>query len=121
MGEKNCLTLAAKSAGMSFEHVPAASGHLDESRSKFKDINMRSDSRHTESMWFEFKNVNVSIEGKQILHNISGRVGSGQLCGILGGSGAGKTTLLNAISGRVLTRGPGTLSTLCCIEKCKRK
>eukprot|EP01083_Nonionella_stella_P076860 209593_1 len=67
--------------------------------------------------YFEWNNVNVTIEGKQILHSISGRVGSGQLLGILGGSGAGKTTLLNAISGRILTKKPSTLSNLCCLAK----
>ena len=61
----------------------------------------------------------VTIKGKQILHNISGRVGSGQLLGILGGSGAGKTTLLNAISGRILSQRKSTISSLCCFEKFK--
>eukprot|EP01084_Bolivina_argentea_P231666 390610_1 len=69
--------------------------------------------------FFEWNNVNVSINGKQILHNICGRVGSGQLLGILGGSGAGKTTLLNAISGRILTKKPSALSNLCCVDKLK--
>ena len=59
----------------------------------------------------------VTIKGKQILHNISGRVGNGQLLGILGGSGAGKTTLLNAISGRILSKRPSTISSLCCFKK----
>ena len=58
----------------------------------------------------------VSINGKQILHNISGRVGSvgrGQLLGILGGSGAGKSTLLNTLSGRILNQKQTPFSKLC--------
>ena len=62
----------------------------------------------------------VTIKGKRILHNMSGRVGSGQLLGILGGSGAGKTTLLNAISGRILSQRPSTISSLCCFEQFKQ-
>lgn len=52
---------------------------------------------------------------------MSGRVGNGQLLGIMGGSGAGKTTLLNAISGRVISKKPSTLSTLCCVDKFKQQ
>ena len=63
----------------------------------------------------------VTINGKQILHNISGRVGSGQLLGILGGSGAGKTTLLNAISGRILSSRPSSISQLFCCDQVKQK
>eukprot|EP01083_Nonionella_stella_P117746 351218_1 len=68
---------------------------------------------------FEWKGVNVTIEGKQILHNINGSVTSGHLLAILGGSGAGKTTLLNAISGRILSKTPSAISSVCCIPKCK--
>lgn len=65
----------------------------------------------------------VTIQGKQILHNICGRVGSGQLLGILGGSGAGKTTLLNSISGRLLSKAPNAVTnTVCsCNEKFQDK
>jgi len=71
---------------------------------------------------FEWSDVRVTIQGKQILHGISGRVESGQLLAILGGSGAGKTTLLNSISGRLLSKTPSRLiNAVCCSEKRKDK
>eukprot|EP01084_Bolivina_argentea_P297808 513121_1 len=81
------------------------------------DLNNKNNDLKTNA--FEWKDINVTIEGKQILHNINGRVEGGQLLAILGGSGAGKTTLLNTISGRQLCKTPSTISKLCCIKKCK--
>mmetsp|Transcript_64833 Transcript_64833/g.103157 ORF Transcript_64833/g.103157 Transcript_64833/m.103157 type:complete len:720 (+) Transcript_64833:91-2250(+) len=73
-----------------------------------------------DSGYFEWKDVNVTIQGKHILHGISGRVHSGQLLGILGGSGAGKTTLLNSISGRLLSKRASTVrNSVCCLQRCK--
>ena len=63
----------------------------------------------------------MTIKGKKILHNMSGRVGSGQLLGIMGGSGAGKTTLLNAISGRALSQKPSIIHRLFCKEKSQQQ
>eukprot|EP01084_Bolivina_argentea_P114935 204512_1 len=53
-----------------------------------------------EEKMFSWNNIEYSINGKKILHGISGQIMKGQLVGILGHSGAGKTTLLNALSGR---------------------
>jgi ABC-type multidrug transport system ATPase subunit len=44
---------------------------------------------------------------KQILHDMSGQVESGQVVAIMGGSGAGKSTMLNVLAGRI---GAGELT-----------
>jgi ATP-binding cassette subfamily B protein len=46
----------------------------------------------------EFRDVNFSIEGAQILQDINFRVEAGQTIGILGSTGAGKTSLVNMLS-----------------------
>ncbi len=60
----------------------------------------------------EFKNVSYSIDGEEILKNISFRIEPGQRVGIIGATGAGKSTLVNlmcrffdADSGEVLIGG----------------
>ncbi|KAF3941557.1 hypothetical protein ABW19_dt0205188 [Dactylella cylindrospora] len=49
---------------------------------------------------FTFKNVNYTINGKQLLHNVEGIVKPGVLLALMGASGAGKTTLLDNLSQR---------------------
>jgi ATP-binding cassette subfamily B protein len=60
----------------------------------------------------EFKNVNLSIGGNQVLEDISFTAGPGETIGILGSTGSGKTSLVNLIthfyepdSGEVLLDG----------------
>lgn len=52
---------------------------------------------------FEFairmKNVNVSYEGKQVLHDINWEVRKGECWSVAGANGAGKSTLLSLITG----------------------
>lgn len=52
---------------------------------------------------FEFairmKEVNVSYEGKQVLHNINWEVRKGECWSVAGANGAGKSTLLSLITG----------------------
>lgn len=46
----------------------------------------------------EFKNVDFSyVEGEQVLHNLSVKVGEGQSVGIVGRTGAGKSSLMNLL------------------------
>ncbi|HEX3019668.1 MAG TPA: metal ABC transporter ATP-binding protein [Chitinispirillaceae bacterium] len=44
-----------------------------------------------------FKNVNVTLQGRKILHNVNLHIHCGQLAVIIGPNGAGKTTLLRAM------------------------
>jgi len=60
----------------------------------------------------EFRNVNLSIGGNNILDNVSFSISPGQTIGILGSTGAGKTSLINLLarfyepdSGEVLLDG----------------
>ena len=46
----------------------------------------------------EFKDVDFSyVEGEQVLHNLSVKVGEGQSVGIVGRTGAGKSSLMNLL------------------------
>ncbi|KAJ6262582.1 ABC multidrug transporter atrF [Drechslerella dactyloides] len=49
---------------------------------------------------FTFKNINYSINDKQLLHDVEGIVKPGVLLALMGASGAGKTTLLDNLSQR---------------------
>jgi len=49
---------------------------------------------------FTFKNVNYTVSGKQLLHDVEGIVKPGVLLALMGASGAGKTTLLDNLSQR---------------------
>ena len=57
--------------------------------------------RKNKQVFFEFKNVNLKVPGKQILKNICGNVKPGEVLAIMGPSGSGKTSLLNALAGRI--------------------
>ncbi|MDR0376170.1 MAG: ABC transporter ATP-binding protein/permease [Spirochaetaceae bacterium] len=45
----------------------------------------------------EFRNVNLNIQGNQILEDVNFRVGPGETIGILGSTGSGKTSLINLL------------------------
>lgn len=46
----------------------------------------------------EIKNISYTVEGKEILKNISFNCGLGEIIGVIGPNGSGKTTLLKAIN-----------------------
>jgi len=51
---------------------------------------------------FTFTHLTYQPKGvaKPILSSVSGQIGAGQLCAIMGGSGAGKSTLVNVLMGK---------------------
>lgn len=48
----------------------------------------------------EWERISFSVKNKHILHDVSGRVESGEMLAIMGPSGAGKSTILDVISKR---------------------
>ena len=47
----------------------------------------------------DIKNLNVSVEDKQILRNLSLKVGSGEVHAIMGPNGSGKSTIAHTLAG----------------------
>ena len=56
----------------------------------------------------EFRGLNFSYDGKQVLHNLNLRVPSGSSLAIVGPTGSGKTTLVSLIP-RIYDAAPGTV------------
>ncbi|XP_046556843.1 ABC transporter G family member 22-like [Haliotis rubra] len=58
-----------------------------------------------------FKDIYVTIDAKEILTGVTGKVHSGEILAVMGPSGSGKTTLLNSVAGRIVkTSGEITLN-----------
>jgi zinc/manganese transport system ATP-binding protein len=71
---------------------------------------MRDDVIHSADPILEVDRVSVTLAGRQILDEVSFRIGAGQFTGLIGPNGAGKTTLLRVILG--LQRASGEVSVL---------
>ncbi|HEY4904585.1 MAG TPA: ABC transporter ATP-binding protein [Candidatus Sulfotelmatobacter sp.] len=56
----------------------------------------------------EFRNLNFSYDGKQVLHDLNLRIPAGSSLAIVGPTGAGKTTLVDLIP-RIYDAEPGTV------------
>ena len=56
----------------------------------------------------EFRNLNFSYDGKQVLHDVNLAVPAGSSLAIVGPTGSGKTTLVNLIP-RIYDADPGTV------------
>jgi Fe-S cluster assembly ATP-binding protein len=48
----------------------------------------------------DIKNLHAGIEGKEILHGLNLKVGTGEVHAIMGPNGSGKSTLANVLAGR---------------------
>ena len=51
-------------------------------------------------MELAFKGVTYTVNGKDLLEDVSGFAKAGELTALMGASGAGKTTLLDVLAGR---------------------
>ena len=65
----------------------------------FGNLQNQSDSKESEEILFELKNVNVGWDGKFVLKNLSWKLKKGEHWLIQGPNGCGKTTLLELITG----------------------
>ena len=63
------------------------------------NLKNQSDSKESEEILFELKNVNVGWDGKLVLKNLSWKLKKGEHWLIQGPNGCGKTTLLELITG----------------------
>ena len=98
-----------------FHRFLASAGKVIEIYHSAPMIVDRSEAKDTEARLngeVEFKNVSFSIDGKQILDNISFHINSGETVAIMGATVSGKTSLINLIprffdvsSGEVLVDG----------------
>lgn len=52
-----------------------------------------------QNLLFEMHNVEISYDGKAVVHNVNLKIKSGEILGIVGESGSGKSTLIKAAIG----------------------
>ncbi len=61
---------------------------------------------------FEFKNIHVEVEGKEVVKGVSLKINSGEVHAIMGPNGSGKSSLSNALMGHPgysITKGEAVL------------
>lgn len=67
----------------------------------------------------ELNHVAHSFGEKNVLNNISLKIGQGELLGLLGPSGAGKTTLIKILTGQLTCEGSATIFGISCRDYLK--
>jgi ATP-binding cassette, subfamily B, multidrug efflux pump len=90
-----------------FQRGTASLGRLDEiMREKPAITNIADASEREITGDIEFRNLNFSYDGKQVLHNVNLRIPAGSSLAIVGPTGSGKTTLVDLIP-RIYDAEPG--------------
>ncbi len=92
-----------------FQRGTASLGRLNEILLESPEIQDAPDARDREIQGeIEFRGLNFSYDGKQVLHDVNLRIPAGSSLAIVGPTGSGKTTLVDLIP-RIYDAAPGTV------------